>query len=164
MRRKLLALMLLTTSLACVGCGSSNEVWITGTLLKGGTKFTPPEGHQVGITFYLVSTDDPTKSAAAAGEPYLADYDESDGTFKVPGRNGQGIPPGKYRISVSDKLDREAFDKLPKAKTKAIKRGAVPAINRETDFLDSRFGSGTSPIVRNFKASENVTVDLDKPE
>ena len=157
-----LAFTLLVTSLASFGCGSSNEVWITGTLLKGGTKFTPPAGRQVGISFYLVSSQDKNDADAHAGDPYQADYNESDGTFSVPGREGRGIPPGKYRVAISQKMTREAFDKLHKS-TK-IKPGTDPAVTRDTDFFSASYGPSTSPITREFTSSAKVTIDLDKPE
>lgn len=33
-----------------------------------------------------------------------------EATFTVPGPDGRGIPPGKYRVSVTQKLKREAVD------------------------------------------------------
>ena len=162
MLQKSCSLILLIVSLTVIGCSSSTDVLITGNLMKGGEKLTPPEGRQIGVTFYLVSSDDTSKNAPPVGEPYQAMYDPTDGTFKVPGRDGYGVPPGKYRIAISQKLTRDALDKTPKAKK--AQRGTAPSITRETDFFESSFGSESSKIVREFTSSQNVTIDLDKPE
>jgi hypothetical protein len=65
------------------------------------------------------------------------------------------IPPGKYRIAVTQKWTREAFDP---SKKQGKKRA-----DRETDMLANKFGMATSPIVVEVKQSQNVTIDLDHP-
>ena len=160
MSRRLAAIMLL---IACPillpGCGgSSNAVWVEGKLLKGGARYSPPEGHLVSLTFIGLEIEGPMGKVIKSPEPFEADYKDEDGTFSVPGREGSGIPPGKYRIAVTQKMSREAFE-AAKPKGKA---GQKP-ITRETDFLGDRFGPTTSPIVREIKGSTDLVIDMDKP-
>lgn len=141
------------------GCGGSgNTVRVTGKLLKGGTRFTPPDGHAIGVTFYAIEIQDPSGKSVRSSEPFDADVDDEAGTFRVPGPEGRGIPPGKYRVAVTQRMLREAFE--------AAKRRAAPGkkpITRETDFLDDRFGPTTSPIVREIHEATELVVDLDRP-
>ena len=78
----------------------------------------------------------------------------------VPGPDGYGIPPGKYRISIFQGLTREGESKAPKVH-KGTSRKA-PVINRDTDFLEGLFGPTTSPIVRKMARGAELIVDLDK--
>ena len=140
------------------GCGSSDLVWVDGRLLKGGAPYKPPEGHQVAVTFVGMEIEGPAGTVLKRPEPFVADYEDETASFTVPGRDGQGIPRGKYRIAVTQRMSRESFDA---AKPKA-KPGQKP-ITRETDFLEAKFSPETSPIVREITASTDVVIDLDKP-
>ena len=150
-------------ALACLalapGCGGgSNAVWVEGKLLKGGVPYVAPPGHLVSVTFVGLETLDPAGKLVRSPEPFEADYDDSTSNFTVPGREGKGIPPGKYRVAVTQKMAREAFDAaMPKAKP------GRPPITRESDFLDDQFGPTTSPVVREVKASSVLVIDLDRP-
>ncbi len=155
-RSHLLLAFLIATMAASPGCGGGNGVWITGKLLKGGTQYAPPKDQLVTITFVAVETQDPSGKKLQGGDPYQADYDPESGTFSVPGPDRRGIPPGKYRVAVTQKLIREAFDAAQK-KQKAKKR-----VNRDTDTLESRFGISNSPITVQVSRSEDVTIDLDQ--
>ncbi|HZW33394.1 MAG TPA: hypothetical protein VFF52_21935 [Isosphaeraceae bacterium] len=156
MRRSHLILTFLIVPLAVSsGCSGGNTVWITGKLLKGGTPYVPPNDQLVTITFVALELQGQSGKPVQTGDPYLAEYDQARGTFTVPGPDRQGIPPGKYRVAVTQKMKREAFD----AAHPRPKRG----VNRETDMLADRFGIGTSPIFREVKRSQEVTIDLDRP-
>jgi len=156
MRRSHLLLALLIAPLAAAtGCGGGNTVWITGKLLKGGSPYVPPTDQLVSITFVALQTQDASGKTAQGGDPYLAEYDPASGTFTVPGPDRQGIPPGRYRVAVTQRLKREAFD--------ALKKGTKKRVDRETDTLADRFGVGTSPIIREVKTSQEVMIDLDRP-
>jgi hypothetical protein len=141
------------------GCGGSrNTVWVTGKLLKAGAKYVPPEGQLVSVTFVGIEIEDSSGKMVQSSEPFLANYDQSNGTFTVPGNDGRGIPPGRYRVAVTQRLTREAFD----AKKPTLKKGpGLP--DRETDQLKNRFGIESSPIVRDVKTSGEIVVDLDQP-
>jgi hypothetical protein len=160
MTRTFASLLLLIAGVMLIsGCGgSSNAVWVKGKLLKGGARYAPPEGHLVSVTFVAMEIQDRAGKTLKSNEPFEADYKDEDGSFTVPGQEGRGIPPGKYRIAVTQKMLREAFEA---AKPKA-KPGQKP-ITRETDFLDDRFGQSTSPIVREIKGPSDLVIDMDKP-
>ena len=156
MRRSHLLLAFLIAPLAgSLGCSGGNTVWITGKLLKGGTPYAPPQDQLVTVAFVALEVQDPSGKTVQSGEPYLAEYDPAGGTFTVPGPDRQGIPPGKYRVAVTQRMKREALD--------ALKQGTKKRVNRETDMLADRFGLTTSPILREVKTSQEVTIDLDRP-
>jgi hypothetical protein len=159
MRPSRLVLALLLVPLAASpGCGGrGNTVWVTGKLLKGGAQYVPPKDQVVYVTFVALEVKDESGKTVQSGEAYAANLDQAKGTFSVPGPEGRGIPPGKYRIAVTQKMEREAFNAAkPPSKTK--KR-----VDRETDTLADRFGLGTSPIVREVNTSQELTIDLDRP-
>jgi hypothetical protein len=158
-RSHLILAFLIAPMVAAPGCGGGNTIWVTGKLLKGGTPYVPPKDQLVTITFVALEIKDPSGKPAQGGEPYLADYDPASGTFVVPGPERRGIPPGKYRVSVTQKLEREAFDAAREKKDKAKKK----EFTRETDMLADQFGPTTSPIVVDVTRSEEVTIDLDRP-
>lgn len=152
------AALLMLPLAAAPGCGGSGTVWVTGKVVKGGGTYAPPTGQTVTVTFLSMGGTDPAGTALQAGDPYQAEYDPASGTFKVPGPDGHGIPPGKYRIAVTQKLERAAFD-AEKAKLKDRVKKAQ--FSRDADTLENRFGLSTSPIIVEVKGSEEVTVDLD---
>jgi hypothetical protein len=158
MRPPRLILLVTLVTFGFSGCGSSNTVWVTGTLLKGGNPYVPPAGHRVGLTFLAMEVQDASGKIVANNEPYAAELNPKDGSFLVPGPEGKGIPAGKYRISVIQKLTRDAFD----ARLRATKNRAQ-AFDRETDYFRNEFGPETSPIVRDVNSSGVLTIDLDRP-
>jgi hypothetical protein len=160
MRRNRLVLALpLVLLVAPLGCGrSGNNVWVTGKVLKGGSKYTPPTGQLVYVTFVALEVKDESGKAIMGGEPFTADVDQANATFSVPGRDGYGIPPGKYRIAVTQKMTRETFDA-----TKPQPKKGWKGVDRETDTLANRFSLESSPIVREVKTGEELVIDLDKP-
>jgi hypothetical protein len=161
MRRSHLVLAFLIAPLvAAPGCGSSNTVWVTGKLLKGGAKYDVPKDQNVSLTFVALEVQDDSGKTVKDSQPYQAELDPDAGTFTVPGLDRQGIPPGKYRIAVTQKMKREAFDAAnPKGSTGKTKKG----VSRETDTLGNRFGLDTSPILREITKPTDLEIDLDKP-
>jgi hypothetical protein len=147
---------LIAPLLASPGCGGSGDaIWVTGKLLKGGTRYVAPEDQTVNVTFVSIETRDGSGKTIPGGEPYLADFDEANATFTVPGPDGRGIPAGKYRVSVVQKIKRVALEKLKVEKKLRI--------DRETDMLKNAFGPDRSPIVRELTASCDLAIDLDRP-
>jgi hypothetical protein len=153
--RRSLGLWTVLSALCLAGCGGGHGIWVTGVLQKGGETYKPPEGHKVAIYFYPIGA-----SGNTAGDVEMADYDARDGGFKVPGREGYGIPPGKYRIAVVETLRRETRDELNKASKS--KRGEKPVTN-DTNLLEATFGEKTSPFIRELKTSTKLTLDMAKP-
>jgi hypothetical protein len=151
-------ILLIALLIADTGCsGRGNNVWVTGKLLKGSEKYVAPEDQHVHVTFVGLETKDESGKALPSGEPYWAEFDQANGTFSVPGPERQGIPPGKYRVAVTQKMERVAFDKAPKSHDKKKR------LDRETDMLNDKFGMSTSPIVREITKSTDLEIDLDKP-
>jgi hypothetical protein len=158
MRRLLLQALLFAPLAVATGCGGSgNNVWVTGKLLKAGAKYEPPKDHQVNVYFVALEAKDAAGKAIQGGEPFQADYDPTSGSFSVPGVEGRGIPPGKYRVAVTEKLKREAYDALP---APLKKKGAI---SRDDDMLKSQYGIGTSPIIREIPKSTDLDIDMTKP-
>jgi hypothetical protein len=71
---------------------------------------------------------------------HAAIFDPDDGTFQAAGRDGQGIPPGKYRI-------------------------AIEHLRNRADVLKGAYDAERSPFVREVRsAADEVTIDLAKPK
>ena len=150
--------MLMVMSLVCLaGCGSGDNIWVTGVLQKGGEMYKPPEGRKIALYFCLMADG---ASAQPTGAIEMADYDSRDGSFTVPGREGHGISPGKYRIAIVETFRRETVDSLKKA-TKS--KSGQSRIDKEKNLLEESFGETTSPFVRELKTSTNLTLDMSKP-
>jgi hypothetical protein len=155
--RRSLGLWIVLIAACLAGCGHSDNISVTGVLLKGGEMYKPAEGRKLALYFHPIKDDTP---GSVAGEVEMADYDARDGSFTVPGREGDGIPPGKYRIAVVESLRREQADKANKAPK--AKRGPR-RIDNDTNFLESTFGERTSPFVRDLRSSTTLTLDMAKP-
>jgi len=158
MRSSHLVLALLIVPLVTSpGCGEpSNGVWVTGKLLKGGAEYVPPKDQFVYVTFVGLEIQDNSGKTIQSGESFWAEVDQASGTFSVPGPERRGIPPGRYRVAVTQKMERVAFDAPNPSRPKK-------GIDRETDMLAHRFGLDTSPIIREIKSSCNLAIDLEKP-
>lgn len=150
-------LWILLSALCLAGCGGGNNIWVTGVLQKDGAVYKPPEGRKLALYFYPMAGG---ASGNVSGDAEMADYDATDGSFKVPGPEGYGIPPGKYRIVVAETLRREALDELKKASKP--KRGEKRLTN-DTNLLEASFGEKTSPFIRDLSKSTKLTLDMAKP-
>ena len=136
--RNLALILLVALPLACFGCGNSNAIKVTGKLLQAGKPYVPPTGQRVVVTLHAVEAKDGSGKAIPAQEPFPSYYDPKEGTFEVPGPDGYGISPGKYRISIFQGLTREGENKAIKEYKGSPRKGA--GIDRETDFLKDMFG------------------------
>jgi hypothetical protein len=84
-----------------VGCSRNGKLNVTGKVLKGGAPLTVPDDEYVRVTFFPVTTNgSPPKNT------YAASYNNNNGTFRATGADGQGIPPGKYRVAVEHEKNR----------------------------------------------------------
>jgi hypothetical protein len=156
--RRSLGLWMMLSAACLAGCGGRDSISVTGVLQKGGEKYNPPEGHKLALYFYPIAVD---TSGKPAGDVEMADYDPKDGSFTVPGAEGYGIRPGRYRIAVVETLRREEFDKL-KQGSKPKKAGQT-RLDKEMNLLEASFGEKTSPFVRDLKTSTKLTLDMAKP-
>jgi hypothetical protein len=115
------------------GCGP-RHVKVAGKLTKGGQALKISDQGLVQVIFH-------PEGSSEGGSTYPANVNNQTGEFDVPGPRGNGIPPGKYTISV------EAHDPYPAGK----------------DLLAGKFRPGSSQIVREVNGGEEVVIDLDKP-
>jgi hypothetical protein len=139
------------------GCGSGDAVQVTGVLQKGGRVYEPPEGRKLALYFFPIKDG---TSVDPSGDVEMADYNSKDGSFTVPGRDGYGIRPGKYRIAVFESLRRETRDQLNKSEKP--KRGQK-RVDNDTNLLESTFGENTSPFIRDITKSTKLTLDMASP-
>lgn len=123
-----------------IGCGGKPQepsVRAKGRILMNGKPLAvSPKNREVGIgsvrvEFYRLSPDgkplDPSEGMVV----------DENGYFELQGRDGRGIPPGKYRIAVYH------YD--------------------PDDKLGGRFDKDHSPIVREVTGNEDLVIDLAKP-
>jgi hypothetical protein len=130
------SLLLMTACLLipfAMGCGDG-KLRPKGYLIKDGGRFVPNEGRLIQVTFVPIPSN---------GEPvrdhYYADVDQTTGTFIPAGKDGRGMPAGKYRV-------------------------AVQIINKRSDELKGKFDQEKSPFVFDVDSNSNEFVlDLDKP-
>jgi hypothetical protein len=135
---------LFLSALLCVitvGCGGSGEevVRARGKVTNAGQPLQV-EGRDLGLGMVKIELypigDDGQQSTNPEGT--VAD---ADGSFEVPGRDGNGIPPGKYRIVLRQ------WDPYP-----------------QVDKLKGRFDEQNSQIVREITGKEEILIDVSKPE
>ena len=159
MRLRATALLTLALTIAS-GCGGpADRVWVTGKVVKGGARYSPPKDQVFSLTFIPLEHQDAEGKTVKGGDPYAAEVNASESTFEVPGPDRLGIPRGKYRVALTQQLQRPAFDAA--RQKSAGKRGKMP-LQRDDDMLEGRYGPASSPIVVEIARSEEVTIDLDK--
>jgi hypothetical protein len=121
-----------------VGCSPGQKAGpVSGTLLKGGKPYTysiegrPPGDPGVFVTLNALD------ASSKVVEAYGCKFDPSAGTFQAVGKKGQGIPAGKYRLSLRGGPGRE-------------------------DELGKEFSRDKSPLVFELSGdAAELTVDLD---
>jgi hypothetical protein len=127
-------LIMVLVSFLVAGCGSS-RVKVSGRLTKGGVPYVPGNNEMVRLVF---SPLDPQASESRGS--YLANFNREDGTFKVVGTDGKGIPPGQYRI-------------------------AIRVLKNRKDLLKGAFEAKKSPFVREVTSStKEISLDLANPK
>ncbi len=120
-----------SVAVSAVGCGSP-LLKTRGRVLKGGSPFLAKQGEFVRVTFVPVTVTGPA-------DAYVAEVDRATGEFHVAGKDGKGMPPGRYRVSVE--LDK-----------------------RRSDLLRGKFGQDKSPFVFDVDANtKEIVIDLDQP-
>jgi hypothetical protein len=124
-------------------------------LVKGNAPYAPPTGQRLSVALFAIEVVDSEGKPVASVEPYAAVFNPDDSTFTVPGPEGRGVPPGKYRIAITQKWKRES---MPDAKP-----GDRNVFDRDTDILKDKFSEGDSPIIREIKSAAELTIDLDNP-
>ena len=137
MYRFLTATIVLATSLPWVGCGNKNEGLLRtpGRLMKGDASFIPEEGQYAQVIFYPI-----LPGGRPYSKRYVADIDQTTGTFVPDGAMRTGMPPGKYRavVYLRDK--------------------------KKNDLFNGKFDEDRSTFVFNVdEKTEEIVIDLDNP-
>jgi hypothetical protein len=149
--------LLLAGSIATFpGCGSSESIKVTGRILKGNTPLVVPPDRKLGITLIALEQKDATSRRISEAGPYPAHFDPVEGTFRVPGPDGYGIPPGKYRFALRMRPTREALN------IASYQRGKRTLFS-ENDALAGKFRADNSPIIRDLRSPGELTIELDRP-
>ena len=95
--------VLLPCLLICVvGAGCGSHIKTKGRVVKGGEPFKPGEGEGVRIFFVPLDPREDNTYDSYAGE-----FNNENGTFQIKGKDGNGLPPGKYRITMQLMKDKE---------------------------------------------------------
>jgi hypothetical protein len=122
----------LLIGLLAIGCGTG-YIKAKGRVTKGGAPFRPGEGEALRIV--LAPLDAP---AGSTYDSYAAEFHPDDSTFLVKGKDGNGLPPGKYRVGVE-------------------------LIKKKEDQFKGRFTGPRSPFTCEVtSAASEVVVDLDQ--
>jgi hypothetical protein len=146
MRRVLLTsgLVLLV---ALSGCNTGpRTVIVKGRLTNSGKSVVPDR--RSGLT--MVFSPDP-----ATGNTFPAGFNSDDDTYSVYGPQQNGIPQGKYRVTLSMMVPTTTADgkDLPAAMAQTWRHLA--------EQFNSKYSGGNSPIVVEVK-DPNVDIDLSK--
>jgi hypothetical protein len=134
------AFLLLLAAMLIAGCGGPRDgaVPVRGTVTNAGQPLAV-KGRDVGLGYVELHFYRMHDDGAVDTSPNDAAVDES-GNFSVRGRDGGGLPPGKYKITV---------------------RQLDPAPNN--DKLKGRFDLKNSRIVRELtgEGEEEITIDAE---
>jgi hypothetical protein len=119
-------------SLFAIGC-SDGFIKAKGRVLKNGEPFRPGEGEALRI---ILAPFDPP--AGATYDSYAAEFHPEDSSFIVKGKDGRGLPPGKYRVGVE-------------------------LLKKKEDQFNGRFAGAKSPFTCEVtSAASELVVDLDQ--
>lgn len=97
--RRVCAVGILGVVIIAAGCGSGGERGpkLTGRLLVNGQPCHPASVNDFDLKFTSIGGEGPIKKS------YVAEV-QPDGEFAVNGSIGQGIPVGKYKVSIVGKV------------------------------------------------------------
>jgi len=132
-RKTCLQLMMCILLISLLGCSGAGSFQTRGRVLKGGAPVTVEDPDFRRVVLVPLPED-----GSKVLDWYVAEFNGNDGTFIVKGKDGKGMPPGKYRVSVELMKGRK-------------------------DALKGAFDAERSPcIVTVQSASDEITVDLDQ--
>ena len=134
MRKAICCMAVLAVALAAGGCGPT-MLKTKGRLVQGGEPFRPAAGEIVRVMFVPQLGE-----GEVVKDYYMAEFHPADGTFQVVGKDGRGMPPGKYRITIE-------------------------YLKKRNDVFNGAFDEDHSPFVREINASTpELTLDLSNPQ
>jgi hypothetical protein len=127
-------MMLVVVALLVCGCGGGDgRIKARGRIVKNGKPFQLGEGEGLRIVFY------PPEASGTTYDSYVAVFDKSNGTFRVTGKDGKGLPPGKYRVSLEH-------------------------VKEKKDLFNGAYSGKHTPFVGEVSGSSSeIVIDLDKP-
>jgi hypothetical protein len=122
-----------------MGCDHSNQgtVPLQGKILNGGAPLAV-RGREMGLGYVELQCYRIADDGSVSRDPADAAVEEN-GDFTVRGRDGHGVPPGRYKITVRQ------LDPAP-----------------DNDRLNGRFNLQNTPIVREVNGDE-IVIDLAQP-
>ncbi len=88
-------LILVVIGLLSLGCGDSSHINAKGRIIKSGQPYLAPEG--TGFRVFFVPLDAPEGKHF---DSFAAEYNPENGSFLVQGKDGKGLPRGKYRVDL----------------------------------------------------------------
>lgn len=133
MRRIRNGSLVLLIAVFAYGCGGDGRFQARGRLVKNGAPFKLGEAEGMRIVFV------PVEAGPSTFDTYVAVFD-GQGSFKVTGKDGKGMPPGKYRVTVEH-------------------------LKKKKDLLNGAFSGKKTPIVREVSnGSDEIVIDLDNPK
>jgi hypothetical protein len=109
-----------------------------GKLLDNGAPLKVDSKAGITVSFIEIPQDGMFSNSYPA-----ANYKRDTGTFEVPGKEGRGIPLGKYRITVN-------IMAIP----------STPAVEE----INDRFSKKNTEVIREVKNDEPIVIDVSKPE
>jgi hypothetical protein len=138
--RYLLSCCGLSFALLLVGCGAppDDSIPVRGKLTNNGQPLAV-QGRDLGLGYVELHFYRMNDDGSVDKDPADAAVEES-GEFTVRGRDGRGLPPGKYKITVRQ------LDPAP-----------------DNDKLGGRFNLENTPLVREV-TDEEILIDLSRPE
>jgi len=132
-KMRFLVFCVLMLGLCQLGCGDG-KLRTKGRIVKDGRDFVPSDGQLIQVTFVPIPTD---------GEPvrdhYFAEVDQKTGIFRPAGKDGKGMPQGKYRV-------------------------ALELIVKRSDIFKGKYDQVNSPFVLEVDSNtKEIVLDLDNP-
>jgi hypothetical protein len=119
--------------LLAAGCGDG-KLRTAGRVVKDGRPLVPKDGESIRVTFVPILPD-----GKPPADHYFAEFNPADGTFRPAGKDKKGMPPGKYRVAVEYKKNKQ-------------------------DIFNGKFDEDLSPYVFDIDAhTTEIVIDLDKP-
>jgi hypothetical protein len=127
------AAVAMLAAIVAAGCNGPPMLKTEGRLVRGGEAVRPGPGELVHVIF-VPATD------GRANDYFAAEFNAADGTFQAAGKDGRGMPPGKYRVWVE-------------------------VLKNKKDLLKGAFDEEHTPFVYDVSAATGeLVLDLAKPK